>query len=174
MHGHKRVHELVRFAHTCMYDCSCTDLHARSQASVWVHACVCVENMWLSCLTSKMLAHSVVWDDMLTGCLWWTTIYNNVKLTRSSWCAAGRLFNMTHPDACFVQQSFVLLRAVLRINNNATFYLLPVGCSVAAYSTPIVSVLLGNISGQMLACVWSCSQGASVYMPAPSLDSETW
>lgn len=135
---------------------------------------VCVENMRLSCLTSKMLAHSVVWDYMLTGCLWWTTIYNNVKLTRSSWCAAGRLFNMTHPDACFVQQSFVLLRAVLRINNNATFYLLPVGCSVAAYSTPIVSVLLGNISGQMLACVWSCSQGASVYMPAPSLDSETW
>lgn len=74
---------------------------------------VCVENtrpsVWK---TSNALAHSAARGSTLTGRLWWTTIYNNVKLSRSSRCAAGPRFNMTHSAAGLVRRSFVLVRAV--------------------------------------------------------------
>lgn len=106
--------------HTLACDCFCTDLHSFLHVCQHVFACPLLrlkvyENMRPSFLTSKMLAHSAVWGYTLTGCLWWTTIYNNVKLTHSSRCSAGRRFNMTHPEACFVRPSFVLVRAVCRL-----------------------------------------------------------
>lgn len=65
-------------------------------------------------------------------------------------------------------------QSCLWINNAATFYQCPVGCSLVAYSPATVSVLLENIAaGQMLANIWCFSQGAYVYMPAPSLYTET-
>lgn len=118
----------LHFAST--YDCLCTVLNACSHVCQRVFACplvrsVCVENMRPTFLTSKMLAHSAVWGYMLTGRLWWTTIYNNVKLTRSSWCAARRRFNMTHPEAGFVQPSFVWVRAVCGLIKLQPFFSLP-------------------------------------------------
>ena len=157
-------------SYECAQACVCVSLlfalHtlAHMTVSAWtcVHArecetCVCrpagscfsvrVENTRPSRLTSKMLARSAVWGCTLTGRLWWTTIYNNVKLTSSSWCAAGRRFNMTHPDCLLCSTLICVTRSCLWINNNATFYLRPVGRSFsAAYSPPTGCVFLESRS----------------------------
>lgn len=58
-------------------------------------------------------------------------------------------------------------QSCLWINKAATFFFLyqsPVGCSLVAYSPPTVHVWLENVSaGQMLANIWSFSQGLYVY-----------
>lgn len=72
--------------------CMCRSVRVSSSASslqicMRAQTCagVCSQTLWCECrcwdcLTSKMLARSSVWGYMLTGCLWWTTIYNKVKL----------------------------------------------------------------------------------------------
>lgn len=117
---------------------------------------VCVENMLPSCWTSKMLAHSAVWGYMLTGCLWWTTIYNNVKLTPLIMMRRWATFQHDSPRCLLCSSLICVTRSCLWINNNATFHLRSVGCSLAAYSPPTECFSGEYSSGQMLANVWSC------------------
>lgn len=56
--------------------------------------------------------HAAVWGSVLTGCLWWTTIYNEARPTRRT---AGRRFNKIHPGAFLVQTPFVFVKAVYRL-----------------------------------------------------------
>lgn len=115
MHAHKYMHQYFCFAYIGMYVFAQICKHAHKCVNVRSHAPhervqarACVDNMRLSCLTSKILARSALWGYTLTGCLWWTTIYNNVKLTSSSWCTAGQSFNMIHPDARFVCRLIIM------------------------------------------------------------------
>lgn len=131
--------------------------NVRPHAVVYAFNCVHADNMRLSSWTSKLLACSAVWGYMLRLCLWWTTIYNNVKLTLTSRCAAGPCFNMTHPNSCFVQQSFLLLRAVCGLITMQLFCLHSVGCFLAhlklSYFTPLENILVEKITAFIL-CVF--------------------
>lgn len=71
---------------------------------------------------------------------------------------------LTH-DACFVQHSFVLLRAVFGWTIMQLFYHHSAGCSLNAYSPPTVGDLLENISARQMILQF--------FMATPSLDLVT-
>lgn len=113
-----------------------------------------------SCLTSKMLAHSAVrlHADKLS------LMNNYLQQCKTNPLITMGDVKMTHTDACFVQYSFVLLRAVCGLIIMQLFNCAQWDALLLLYPHSIVSVLLENNSaGWMLEFGFACKKECAAH-----------